>query len=150
MTEDHVVNKGESSEYKVGDKHPPKEYQWQPGESGNPAGRPPHKKYLSEALTELLNNNPKEALEVITAILSKAKNGDVSAARELWDRHEGKVADKVEIKGEILITPDMRALAAREMIEVREEEAKLLKGGSQDVQRPGETEGIRQGEETKE
>ena len=30
----------------------------------------------------------------------------------------------------ILITPDMRALAAREMIEIKEEEARLLSGGA--------------------
>ena len=51
-----------------------------------------------------------------------------SALESLKNRLEGKVPDKLEstVSGEILITPNMRALAAREMIEIKEEEAKLL------------------------
>ena len=43
---------------------------WQPGESGNPAGRPPNVKYLSEALIELLRT--KNLL--LTLRITKLKN----------------------------------------------------------------------------
>jgi len=44
---------GKNSE-KVGKGHPPKESQWKPGQSGNPAGRPLGTRYISEILREKL------------------------------------------------------------------------------------------------
>ena len=44
------------------------------------------------------------------------------------DRRMGrpKQATDVKLQADILITPDMRAIAAREMLEIKEDEAKLL------------------------
>jgi len=69
---------------------------WKPGQSGNPKGRPPNKKYISEALRELLESDPELLKELIKAITGKAKKGDVPAFKEISDRVEGKVADKIE------------------------------------------------------
>lgn len=69
---------------------------WKPGESGNLKGRPLDKKYISEALKDLLANNPDLLKEVVESILKEVKRGNVQAFKELTDRTEGKVADKIE------------------------------------------------------
>ena len=101
---------------------------WKPGESGNPKGRPKDIKYISEALKDLLAKDPILLKEVVQAMLKEVKTGNIPALKELLDRTEGKVTENIEVKGQILVTPDMRALAARELIEVKEEETKLLEG----------------------
>jgi Family of unknown function (DUF5681) len=69
-----------------------------PGQSGNPGGKP--RKPASERLIRrLLANDEKELAEVIEALVAKAKGGDVPALKEVLDRAEGKVADKVESSG---------------------------------------------------
>ena len=82
-----------------GDKHqknthlmPP----WKPGESGNIAGRPKDIKYISEALKDLLAKDPVLLKEVIEAMLKQVRLGNIPALKELLDRTEGKVADKIE------------------------------------------------------
>lgn len=67
-----------------------------PGEIRNPSGRPKDKKYISEALKELLAKEPELLREVVLAIVKQAKIGNVQAFKELTDRTEGKVADKIE------------------------------------------------------
>ena len=94
---------------------------WKPGESGNPNGRP------KNSVTMLLKNKTNEDNQAVADKLYQlALNGDMSAIREYIDRTDGKVADIHKIEGEILITPNMRVLAAREMLELKEEETKLL------------------------
>ena len=68
-----------------------KKHYWKPGQSGNPAGRPPNKKYLSEALQELFEKSPEEAMAIIKAITGKAKRGDVPAFKELRETSEGRL-----------------------------------------------------------
>ena len=46
----------DDSEYKVGKGKPPKEHQWQPGQSGNPSGRPPGSKNKPPPRSELESN----------------------------------------------------------------------------------------------
>lgn len=89
-------------------KGPPKETQWKPGQSGNPAGRP-KTITLSEAYRrELAKVDPTdEQKRTFAEILAeqtviKAKGGDVSALRELADRTEGKA------KQTITLTTDRR------------------------------------------
>ena len=74
---------------------------FQPGESGNPKGRPPNVRYLSEALNELLRANPQEAKTIILAAIESAKKGNVEALRELWNRAEGKVLDTHKFEGDV-------------------------------------------------
>ncbi len=47
--------KKSSSDYEVGCGKPPKEYQFKPGQSGNPRGRPKSKKSGSTDISELLD-----------------------------------------------------------------------------------------------
>jgi hypothetical protein len=97
MSDDH----GENRE-KVGPYHPPREYRWKPGQSGNPAGRPKSARIISDRITELLEateiagkklpKGQKAADLVARKILELALRGNVAIIRELLDRMEGRVA----------------------------------------------------------
>lgn len=70
---------------------------FQPGQSGNPNGRPkskPFKDALKKAVAEAGADD--EALKLVAAaLLEKAKSGDVQAIKELADRMDGKVTQPV-------------------------------------------------------
>ena len=87
-----------------------KPYHWKPGQSGNPAGRPPNKKYLSEIARELLEEVPKGETEgrnadilVVLALIRKALGGDTRAIEMLHDWTEGKVADTHKFEGDAVV-----------------------------------------------
>ncbi len=67
-----------------------------PGEIRNPKGRPKDIKYISEALKDLLAKDPVLLKQVVEAMLREVKQGNIPALKELLDRTEGKVADKIE------------------------------------------------------
>lgn len=86
--------------------------QFKPGESGNPAGLPSGTKQRSTILnkwlsveTELLNPITKLKQkgtvedEVILALITKARKGDVPAVKEILDSVYGKIPNKDEITG---------------------------------------------------
>lgn len=83
---------------------------FQPGHSGNPAGRTPNKKYLSEIARDLLEKIPKGELEgrnadilVVLALIRKALGGDTRAIEMLHDWTEGKVIDTHKFEGDAVI-----------------------------------------------
>ncbi|RTL81899.1 MAG: hypothetical protein EKK29_17255 [Hyphomicrobiales bacterium] len=57
---------------------------WQPGQSGNPAGKPRGARHKTTVLAEKLMQDDAEA--VVNAVLSAAKTGDMTAARIVLDR----------------------------------------------------------------
>jgi len=70
---------------------------FQPGQSGNPAGRPkskPFKNALQEAL-KAAGDNDEMLRTVALALVTKAKDGDVPAIKEIADRLDGKVPQAV-------------------------------------------------------
>jgi hypothetical protein len=76
---------------------------FQPGQSGNPKGRPP--KAVEDARQSVLQRLFDEAAEaaVVKAQIRKAKQGDTAAASWLWDRKYGNVKEVVEQQGGLTI-----------------------------------------------
>ena len=66
---------------------------WKPGESGNPAGRPPNVKYLSDLLRDALRgDNGAMAKWIIARLMLESAEGAIDATKLIFDRTEGKVA----------------------------------------------------------
>ena len=86
---------------------------FQPGESGNPNGRPKRTK-LTEALTAQLAEMAPAAPEktiaetIAKALIDEALKGNVQAIREIGDRTEGKPRQSLEIDARLF---DWRELA---------------------------------------
>ena len=84
---------------------------WKPGESGNPAGRPKNKVYITEILRKLLEQDAgdgKTNAELIAEAMVKLASspdarGHVPTVKELLDRLEGKVTQPVATEGEITL-----------------------------------------------
>jgi Family of unknown function (DUF5681) len=70
---------------------------FRPGASGNPGGRPKQQPG-TEALRVLLADE-KTAMALARAMIKRALKGNVRAFKEIMDRVEGKVANRVEITG---------------------------------------------------
>jgi len=96
-----------------GNPNPPLEnlIPYQPGQSGNPAGRPKGARSRSTVLAEYAGLKVKknglsgEELEAtaeefaIMALIKKAWEGDVAAIKEIQDTLYGKITDKTELTG---------------------------------------------------
>lgn len=106
MSIDREMEGINSEDYKVGPGNPPKETQWKPGQSGNPKGRPKGIKYVSELLTERLNevpdtvdgkSNTKTWRELVTDSIFQAilRGNHPGFLKELLDRTEGKVTQPI-------------------------------------------------------
>ena len=72
---------------------------FQPGRSGNPAGRP-RTKPLTEALRRILSRD-EDCDALARAIVRFARKGSVHHFREIADRLEGKVTQPVELAGTV-------------------------------------------------
>lgn len=57
---------------------------WQPGQSGNPAGKPKGARNKASLIAEKMMAD--DAGEVVSAVLTAAKGGDMAAARIVLDR----------------------------------------------------------------
>lgn len=64
---------------------------WQPGQSGNPAGRPPK----GEALTEILKSKVDKE-EIAEKLLELVNNGDLAAIKYVYDRVDGRPKETIE------------------------------------------------------
>ncbi len=77
---------------------------WKKGQSGNPKGRPKKADCLTSLLKEEIekidpddkeNRTHKEM--IIVATMRLAKEGNSTALKEVWERMDGKVKDKLEV-----------------------------------------------------
>jgi len=71
---------------------------FKPGQSGNPKGRPPNIRYLSEALRELLATGKVKDQAVIDALAANLVKRALRHSYDLsllWDRAEGKVTQPI-------------------------------------------------------
>jgi len=95
---------------------------FEPGESGNPDGRPPGSKNRATLLkkwialkTKIKNEETKEVIEctvedkVILSLIKKAIKGDVYAIKEIQDTLYGKIKQTLEIQKEQPLFPDVSA-----------------------------------------
>lgn len=93
-----------------------------PGQSGNPAGRPPNSVTTILKKTDELTNE-----QIAKKLIELALAGDLPALIHYIDRTDGKVADKLQMTGIMLVaTPDQLDLAMRLMLENKANETKLL------------------------
>ena len=67
---------------------------FQPGESGNPNGRPPGSISLRERIKRHLREKPEDADAVIDALFSEAKGGSHQHINTLIENVDGKVPDE--------------------------------------------------------
>jgi hypothetical protein len=79
-------------------------HRWQPGQSGNPGGRP-KRTPLADARREVLDqpvpDDPEGrnyAQKIAATLADKAAEGDIRAAQELGDRAEGRARQAIEIE----------------------------------------------------
>ncbi|MCX5644378.1 MAG: hypothetical protein NTZ17_06795 [Phycisphaerae bacterium] len=103
-----AVPQGNAEDHPVGYGNPPKEYQFKPGESGNPDGSPKHRTNLWVWFTKYMNMTDAESAGLDAAQLTQAqqtarslvekvkageKVGSTIMARYIVDREEGKAAE---------------------------------------------------------
>lgn len=105
-----------------------KQHEWVPGQSGNPKGRP--KNTLTSLLEKHLNENgevEKQALieELVKLAKTSQGRGQIPALKEIFERMDGKVADK-SISIVIQATPETIQAAQDQMRLAQGETAKLL------------------------
>jgi len=79
-------------------------HRWQPGQSGNPGGRP-KKTPLADACGEVLalpvpgdSHGRTYAQKIAATLAVKAAEGDIRAAQELADRAEGRARQSIEVE----------------------------------------------------
>lgn len=70
---------------------------WPPGHSGNPRGRPPKGRALSDML---LDSDPKDKEALVKMLWRKVRQGDLRAAEIILDRTEGKPPQRLAIAGD--------------------------------------------------
>lgn len=78
-----------------------KSHQFKPGQSGNPSGRP-HGTSLTARLRKALNKNDGALAEtVVMVLIREAAKGKFSHAKEILDRIDGSVVQRVQIEDAI-------------------------------------------------
>ena len=74
-----------------------KSWLFKPGQSGNPAGRPPKEKVFTNAMEAIIKKNPKIMEAIAAKMLQMAVNGNMDAIKEMADRLEGKSVSSMDL-----------------------------------------------------
>jgi hypothetical protein len=108
-------------EYRVGNKKPPDEHQFKPGESGNPKGPPVRRtqlwvyfcKYMTLNDTQIaklnrakLSQAQQTALKLVENMKAGKYSGSERLARHVFDREEGKAVEHLIIENENTLTDE--------------------------------------------
>lgn len=91
---------------------------FQPGQSGNPTGRPRKLPGLDRLLAEVLGEDLKEAKAILEALLARAKKGHTKSAQMILDRAFGKEIIPLILQDERLPTIDFTALSEETLKEI--------------------------------
>lgn len=87
---------------------PPEKYRWKKGQSGNPAGKKPGTTSLTARLRRVLEEDAGDGKKVadllVEAVTKAALKGDHRFCAMVFERIDGKVADKIEGEQDIQIT----------------------------------------------
>jgi hypothetical protein len=95
-------------------------HRWQPGQSGNPGGRP-KRRLIDELLEELLLTEDSKVAEAIArALLAKAKRGDLRAVQLVVERVQGRPKQAMELSGSGLDGLVEAIRAARQRVGIKE------------------------------
>jgi len=122
---------------------------FQPGESGNPNGRPHKDTCVTTLVKEMMgkpaNNGKTHAQLIAEALINLAEQpeqrGHLPAICLLLDRLEGKVTETHRIEGQLaLLTPQFIEEARARLLEAKDK-TKLLMEGKDAIQGQGQTEG---------
>jgi len=99
----------------------PIEYRWKKGVSGNPRGRPKRKDRLTDLLRDevrkICPTDPEKRSWgelLVRALVHLALKGNLTAFKEILDRHDGKGDNRREEKGWDRKTPAQRAKLSRD------------------------------------
>lgn len=76
-----------------------KPWLWQPGQSGNPNGRPPKGYSITEMFKNMLSNSPTKKQLFADRVFKAALDGDMIAARMIWNYMDGTPTSKHELMG---------------------------------------------------
>jgi hypothetical protein len=102
MSEEQPGEAEGGEEYRVGPGRPPREHQFQKGQSGNPGGRPKNES-VTATIRRMLqgehNGRPIQDI-LVERMIKEALSGKYPFLRELLDRAEGRPNQKVEVTGE--------------------------------------------------
>jgi phage gp16-like protein len=94
-----------------------KKHMWKPGQSGNPGGRPKGAS-LTNRLRKALDANDGQLAEVVVKVLLReAAKGKYQHLREVLDRVDGKVVQKVELNATVQQAQDQFIQAAERVLE---------------------------------
>ena len=100
------------------------------GHSGNLAGMPVGTPSLTRAFKKRLKNHPEEEDKIIEAAIKCAILGDMRATELLWNRADGKVAEKHLVEGAMPLV--IQFVPAQRLIESKPAEispvAQLVEG----------------------
>lgn len=78
-------------------------YKWKKGQSGNPKGRPKGTLSLTSQLKKYLEADPLRVESLVVALYDMALTGNYQAMNEIFNRVDGKVAERHQLEGQLPI-----------------------------------------------
>ena len=93
-----VVNTQEKQEKNIG-------HRWQPGESGNPNGRPKKGHSITETIKAMMDERPEIKKALAAKVLQMASEGDITAMKTIWNYLDGMPMQKSDLRVTQLPTP---------------------------------------------